>query len=433
MKNTRRAANSCKECSQPVGMKHEAVECDYCMTWIHCACDKELSSQVYKFLCDLPSPAIKYFCPSCRNNFLRIVGSKKTPDQQCTTDPTTQKPDISPPSSIKQNPTAPSCSTIQASSCSGKLADPVPPVIPPTLQVTTNYVDNVDAVNDEFIQTKQAKRNQHTNTPNSTQCPTLLRNNIIVYNLPENSHISLTDREEADRQQWHKLCDSLHVKSSQPISITRLRTLHHNNQSCRPARVSLSSVEEAENTLLMAGMLRQTGCNIRIKPDFPWAIREARRMAFRDPNTKSYDQQCSIIVHGVPESTDDSPTEKHIFDTLQWKYIVRKMCPPDEECSAWSLGRLPRPTHLTTTSPRLMRVTFLTPTMKDSVLEHWYNKRMNFSSEIRLHPDRPRTDRHRAAHPLPVPMHSTESPKSAPATTDTQEKNLSRPTLEKSA
>ena len=131
---------------------------------------------------------------------------------------------------------------------------------------------------------------------------------------------------------------------------------------------------------------------------------EARRKRNTDPNAASFDRTCSVIVHGVPELNTELLTEKHQHDVTQWGFLSNKLNVLDEGCGAWSICRLPRPTHLKSiTAPRLLRVTFTTPTAKNRILERWYSCKNLFPSDIKFHPDRVRNKRRRTSTPRDHP------------------------------
>lgn len=389
------------------------MECDFCNTWVHCQCDKELPLALYDKLRDFPSPAIKYCCPKCRLldippvhppveslRNLKSVAAKTSTDS-CP---------VNGPPPTQANVTSRTGHNNQAIDSNSPRKTPKPvrniPIVPQhipavtslrTLCSTSSPKESLEPV------LPLCSKNQATNTPRLSTYPTTDGRSIIVFNMQEATATSLAQRELTERNEWEQVCTQLQIQPVQPVYITRLRTNRcGGTDMCRPAKLTFTSAEEAERVLLLASALRDQS-TLRIKPDFPWAIREARRQIVTDQSVLSYDRSCSVTLHGVPEHNSVQLINRQQHDIEQWNYIAQQLGLTRPEFLVWSINRLPRPGHLSGIAhPRLLRVTFLTPDMKSQALHQWYNSRHMFSSDIRMHPDRPRNVRSGMSHHSPA-------------------------------
>ena len=211
------------------------------------------------------------------------------------------------------------------------------------------------------------------------------------------------------------------MPSSTPTNTCRLRKASPDGRP-RPLRVTLSNVEDVERLLVLTSVpsgAQET--RMRARPDFPWPVREERRARNKNSEDTGYDRKCSMILHGIPESSTGASAQKHDFE--QWQYVRRKLSLSVEDCGAWSLQRIPRPAQLRIAAPRLTRVTLLSPEMATTLLERWYTCKHTFPQEVRLHPDRPKRERARTSHRLP----DAEPTVIASTPTETELESISAP------
>ncbi|CAH8544086.1 unnamed protein product [Dicrocoelium dendriticum] len=244
-------------------------------------------------------------------------------------------------------------------------------------------------------QPRPSQCSQGTNTPRSSGLPEFNRKTLILFNVDESDHPSLSHRASADLSQWQSLRQLLGLPPTSSPSLCRLRAPRSpGDKRPRPLRVTLESADDVEETLLASACLNKLNTKIRAQPDFPWVVREARREARINSTCANHDRACSIIIHGVPELHTADPVESSRHDVQQWCYIRSQLNLSVDNCGAWSVHRLPRPAHLSQIqAPKLLRVILFTPEMRQTVLQRWYELRGNFPYEVRMHPDKPREER----------------------------------------
>ncbi|KAF4530864.1 hypothetical protein B566_EDAN018898 [Ephemera danica] len=229
-----------------------------------------------------------------------------------------------------------------------------------------------------------------TSTPSFPQNFGFVRNNLIVFNVPESKQTSLTEREKDDRVQLDHLYANLNISPTSQLNVCRLRKAAPDGRP-RPLRVTLPTATDVEKLLLMTSVQRgESDTHMRAQPDFPWKVRETRRNDIRSRTAMHYDRACSVILHGVPELAEGDCSQCQNHDIEQWSYIRQKLGLTAENCGAWSMRRLHRPEHIKMPAPRLVRLTLLTPEMSTELLESWYINKSNFPQDVRIHPDRPR-------------------------------------------
>lgn len=268
---------------------------------------------------------------------------------------------------------------------------------------------------------KPSQCSQGTNTPRNSVLPELNRRRLILFNVDESDHPSLSYRANADLSQWQSLRRLLGLSSTPSPSFCRLRAPRlPGDKRPRPLRVTLDNAGDVEETLLASACLNKLNSRIRAQPDFPWVVREARREARINSTCPNPDRACSIIIHGVPELHTTDPVESSHHDVQQWNYIRSQLNLSVEECGAWSVHRLPRPAHLSQIpAPKLLRVILFTPEMRQTVLQRWYEFRGNFPYEVRIHPDKPREERKKLQEHSSSPLS-----RAAPSLTITRLENI---------
>ena len=72
---------------------------------------------------------------------------------------------------------------------------------------------------------------------------------------------------------------------------------------------------EVETILLASYVLKGTVVT-KIHADIPWQTRANRRMT-EPQESKEEKNARSIIIHGVPELTDDDPAARYLYDCIE--------------------------------------------------------------------------------------------------------------------
>jgi hypothetical protein len=202
----------------------------------------------------------------------------------------------------------------------------------------------------------------------------------------------LHERETEDIDQWKSLCHKLHLND---LKIPHLQRLSRGPNSIhldkpRLLKVTFHSVDEVQRLLLATPTNGNASLgDVRIRADLTRAERMKRKEAFTSNQPNDSIRHRSLIIHGIPESVSETSTLAH--DNSQWDYIRSKL---QTNAIAVSVARLPRPPHLLTMRiPRLLRVTLISEQAASTLLDAWHTKRNTFSSDIRIHSDRPRAVR----------------------------------------
>ena len=174
-------------------------------------------------------------------------------------------------------------------------------------------------------------------------------------------------------------------------------------QQPRSLRVELTDPSAAELLVLSSADHKTNDTNeVQICLELPWKERQARKLSWKD-NANSGDQSRSLIIHGIPEPNNQFPRSHIQQEWDQWNYIRNRLGLSLEQVTACKLHRIPRPIHLSSIkAPRLLRITLATNNMRHTTLTAWESLRNLFPSEIRLHPDQPRSLRRAVKRPLQV-------------------------------
>ena len=284
-------SDPCSVCSKAVSIRSKSIACDFCHTWVHCKCDSEFPLDLYERFRDKPTAALRYCCLICRSQ-TKLTQKLITP----LIDASSQTKSESSLSYNGQTTQFLSPTNIISERLSDKSSDTATTyaaVVENNKLVSPLEKHTVDKCGNSTTKTNTPPQvcNHGTNTPRINAYPDFPRKNLIVYNVPECTSPSLGERAAHDLREWNDLCNLLGVPIPDTPILCRLRLQNKVvvNQ-IRPLRVTMASADCVEATLLAASSLTYTNSKLRIKPDFPWAVRQARRAPAADSSTEHYDR-----------------------------------------------------------------------------------------------------------------------------------------------
>ena len=437
----------CGSCRKVVTARCRALQCDFCNIWYHLRCNSKITLDIYTILRKYECKHLPYRCKTCSDKaHMGHPGSKEVMTMtesvnKGVTDRSTQTrssqtrfiatqvdsrglqtKDTSqsvrkPTNAAKQNKSHDETQRQNKSSSNEK----------PTPSCSrTHFMHLLDKNTTEYT-----KLPINTNgVPNSLN-PTPNPKNMVIFNLPEVSSISLAAREQEEQKSVLDMGKAVGVNFTKPIRLVRL---NWRKEGPRPLRVETEEPDCRERLMVLSAVLNTENPNRpRITSDIPWSEREKRRRIRATIHTNNALRARSIILHGIPQSSEQSELEQLKSDLEQWCYIRTKLSLPPEVTRACSIQRLPRPVHLNgITAPRLLRVTLATSDMASAILNSWEQARTLFPSSIRLHPDIPRDTRIQSRQPprISSPVISLEADCHIETTDKDVPKNARWPTME---
>jgi hypothetical protein len=436
---------SCNHCNKIIRKNSKAVSCFKCKNRFHLPCAK-ISTAAYTMLQDIQN--IYFICMGCSetlsasfsNTSSDIEVSKLSPRKTREALKIPKSVNPSPSTSSDETPNA-SVSNISSDTGASKLIlqvdeeeahskfnntnvriDPVlmgsvePNLSPrkPTepLKIHNSSDTSPSSSHGEMSASSCGNSNDHkirehnTDSLPSIPNPKPLHSSssvendccLIAFNVPECTSSCLDERDSFDRRQFSEHCAHL---GSHTIPITRAQRLHKNKDPQysnlpRPLKITVENHSDLEMLLILQQADHSSCSNsIRFRTHIPRNIRNA----LSRPNSSADDRRSrSIIIRNVPGSESDNPSVQTLHDLRQWKFISTQT--KLHNLTVVGVNRLPRPVRLMGSStPRLLRVTFLTRSMAEHAIDEWKSVKHLLPAGIAYHADLPPAAR---AHSSPL-------------------------------